>query len=814
MSEFKVRVHTLKFAFGQGSQEPSDAEMFGFCRDWQMPPNEIYSIHRDTQAKAIFVKFKSERQMKAVKDKLQPSFSSVLAGTNLLPAFAKGDGAPPMIMTLLQSNRNQQLVSDTMDVGVPGTEPTLVQLTPPPSSPAPAQPSLPITPAQPSLPISPAQPSLPISPPVPMGPPQAPVLPEGSARKPRNKFRRGTEGKGEAIPQVPAGGSVTLVQKLRSRSRSERRPHDNAGQDQAGKGRSASRSDQQEVTAESDADFVEVLPRNSSANIGAGLKDMVSALQLKDAGQEKGCTGFTFHRCDSASRLDRFYVSRDFLDTILEVKNVAVAFSDHHAVVLKFEVDPQHLCRRGRGYWKLNPAFLKDDSISNRFLVEYEGLRARPVHLMNRSIWWNHVVKKKITWFYQEQGRLFNRRISSAKSTQYQKLNELAVDLGNGLDVRAEIAIVKSRLMEMECQRLQYLGNKLSGTSLIENEKMNIFHVSNQVHRLSASSSFKLLDNGALTDDQDRLKAIIQGFYSNCFMNDPLQADEGVVAEALGSVSKTLSVEQANQMLRPISEDELKSTSLAAAKKKSPGPDGLSYEFYLTHFDIVKEDLLKLFNGYLDGSLKPPKEFSAGIITLIPKEADAASLDKYRPISMLNTDYKTWLLNVFILSKLWYVCQVFPPNNKHLAEIRKAVGAFLWQSQVFKCERNQLYLDLAKGGVCLVDHEAKAKALFQKNVLYGKDGEEKKDLSLLKFGKKDVLGRNTKEWLVEAEELGSSYTLNTVRLLYCYHVDQRRTVPKIEEKLTDLDWENLWNNLSHNFLTKPEPNGETCVTHF
>ncbi|KAL9695181.1 hypothetical protein quinque_014466 [Culex quinquefasciatus] len=89
------------------------------------------------------------------------SFSSVLAGTSLLPAFAKGDGAPPMIMTLLQSNRNQQLVSDTMDVGVSGTEPTSVQLTPPPPSPSPAQPS---------LPISPAQPSLPISPPVPMGP--------------------------------------------------------------------------------------------------------------------------------------------------------------------------------------------------------------------------------------------------------------------------------------------------------------------------------------------------------------------------------------------------------------------------------------------------------------------------------------------------------------------------------------------------------------------------------------------------------------------------------------------------------------------
>lgn len=72
MADAKVRVNTLKFAFGRDSSEPTDAEMFGFCRDRQFNPEEIYSIHKEKDSRAIFVKFKSESFMKAALHNMQP----------------------------------------------------------------------------------------------------------------------------------------------------------------------------------------------------------------------------------------------------------------------------------------------------------------------------------------------------------------------------------------------------------------------------------------------------------------------------------------------------------------------------------------------------------------------------------------------------------------------------------------------------------------------------------------------------------------------------------------------------------------------
>lgn len=77
--------------------------------------------------------------------------------------------------------------------------------------------------------------------------------------------------------------------------------------------------------------------------------------------------------------------------------------------------------------------------------------------------------------------------------------------------------------------------------------------------------------------------------------------------EALRDLSKSLNLRQQQELIRPITEDELKAVIVGAAKKKSPGPDGISYEFYSVYFEMFKTDLLELFNRYLDGTLKPPK---------------------------------------------------------------------------------------------------------------------------------------------------------------------------------------------------------------
>jgi hypothetical protein len=72
---------------------------------------------------------------------------------------------------------------------------------------------------------------------------------------------------------------------------------------------------------------------------------------------------------------------------------------------------------------------------------------------------------------------------------------------------------------------------------------------------------------------------------------------------------------------------------------KSPGLDGLTYEFYKQFWKEIRPLLLQVVNTSLQkGQL--PNSMLKGIITLILKNGDLTLLDNWRPITLLNTDYK------------------------------------------------------------------------------------------------------------------------------------------------------------------------------
>jgi hypothetical protein len=77
----------------------------------------------------------------------------------------------------------------------------------------------------------------------------------------------------------------------------------------------------------------------------------------------------------------------------------------------------------------------------------------------------------------------------------------------------------------------------------------------------------------------------------------------------------------------------------ASPKGKSPGIDGIPYEFYKEYWDIVGEDMVGVLNevlqrGELSGTQKQE------IIILIPKKPHPSSTKDFRPITLLTTDYK------------------------------------------------------------------------------------------------------------------------------------------------------------------------------
>lgn len=90
----------------------------------------------------------------------------------------------------------------------------------------------------------------------------------------------------------------------------------------------------------------------------------------------------------------------------------------------------------------------------------------------------------------------------------------------------------------------------------------------------------------------------------------------------------------------PINEEELTSTVKTLPSHKSPGPDGLPYSYYKTFLPILSTHLVSLYNSLLQG--KPPhQKFLHSYITVIPKpDKDPSLPDNYRPVALLNSDYK------------------------------------------------------------------------------------------------------------------------------------------------------------------------------
>lgn len=90
----------------------------------------------------------------------------------------------------------------------------------------------------------------------------------------------------------------------------------------------------------------------------------------------------------------------------------------------------------------------------------------------------------------------------------------------------------------------------------------------------------------------------------------------------------------------PITLNEVKLAIRRLKVNKSPGVDGLTSEFYITFAEHLAPFLLHVFTESIESETLLPT-LSQGLLTLIPKpNKDSILIDNWRPICLLNNDYK------------------------------------------------------------------------------------------------------------------------------------------------------------------------------
>ena len=135
-------------------------------------------------------------------------------------------------------------------------------------------------------------------------------------------------------------------------------------------------------------------------------------------------------------------------------------------------------------------------------------------------------------------------------------------------------------------------------------------------------------ENGEITTDNTEIQRIIRDYYQQLNVNkmDNLEEMDKFLEKYNFPKLNQKAIEDLN---RPITSTEIESVIRNLPVNKSPGPDGLTAEFYQNFREELTPILLKPFQKIAEEG-KLPDSFYEATITLIPKpDKDATKKENY-----------------------------------------------------------------------------------------------------------------------------------------------------------------------------------------
>ncbi|GJZ97564.1 aspartic peptidase, partial [Tanacetum coccineum] len=106
-----------------------------------------------------------------------------------------------------------------------------------------------------------------------------------------------------------------------------------------------------------------------------------------------------------------------------------------------------------------------------------------------------------------------------------------------------------------------------------------------------------------------------------------------------GLFSNKVPADIASNMVRDVTNDEIKAAMFDIGDDRAPGPDGYTSVFFKKGWDIVGDDICNAVRDFFSNGLLL-KEINHTFLALIPKVSTPLRVNDYRPISCCNVIYK------------------------------------------------------------------------------------------------------------------------------------------------------------------------------
>ncbi len=156
-----------------------------------------------------------------------------------------------------------------------------------------------------------------------------------------------------------------------------------------------------------------------------------------------------------------------------------------------------------------------------------------------------------------------------------------------------------------------------------------------------------------ITVDPQEINSIFHKYYSYLYSSEFPQ-DDSFMSTFLNNVNlPTVKIDQKNNLDKPLQLKEIEDSIKAMQSGKAPGPDGFPVEFYKNNSSQLSPLLFNMFNHSFDQSKLPSSLTQAHITVLLKPDKDALDCNSYRPISLLNVDFK--ILSKVLASRIEYI---------------------------------------------------------------------------------------------------------------------------------------------------------------
>ena len=364
---------------------------------------------------------------------------------------------------------------------------------------------------------------------------------------------------------------------------------------------------------------------------------------------------FTWHKSSPliARRLDYVLCNQYLVTKILKATHVNISCSDHKGVLVEFNnLD----FKRGPSIWHFNNSLLKDMEyikFMNSLIDTYLESNKNNSNYQRKWELLKAEIKSSTIQFCTNKNRKMNFRENNTKK----ELDRITQLLVNNPDSQNLKNIFNKLKLEKELHDL----NKTKGAQvrskikfIEEGEKNTKYFLGvEKVKGVNKTIQELNSENGAIKEPTQIINKI-KSYYSKLFssdesVDDSLSSLNSFLDNTEYPVLKTVDKEFCE---KNIDISELSSALSNLNGNSVAGIDGLTVSFFKMFWNRLNQPLFNCFEEALEkGELTVSQK--RGIITLLHKGKDRKELNNWRPITLLNTDYK--IFSKVIASRLQHV---------------------------------------------------------------------------------------------------------------------------------------------------------------